>query len=132
MAAVAAATADVISGVRRALQAPLALHPGSRSSTPAPPTQPQRRSTRIASQPLHSAVRPSKRGEAVLMRKLGVLAAGEQPTDEARKKYFKLFDKPLDKKQLAATRDLFPAAQTLSDEELSAAAMQIDADVVVA
>ena len=66
------------------------------------------------------------------MRKLGVLAAGEQPTDEARKKYFKRFDKPLDKKQLAAIRDLFPAAQTLSDEELSAAAMQIDADVLVA
>jgi hypothetical protein len=36
VAAVAAATADFISGVRRALQAPLALRPGSRSSTPPP------------------------------------------------------------------------------------------------
>ena len=65
------------------------------------------------------------------MRKLGVLPDGHQVTDEARNKYCKLFDKPLSKKHLAAIRDLFPAAQALSDEVLSAAAMQIDADLVI-
>ncbi|KAG2590488.1 hypothetical protein PVAP13_5NG059740 [Panicum virgatum] len=130
LAGVTAATTDFISSMRRALQAPLAQKTSARhSSTPASLLKAQRRSSRIANQ--NSAVRPSKRGEAVLMRKLGVLPDGHQVTDEARNKYCKLFDKPLSNKHLAAIRDLFPAAQALSDEVLSAAAMQIDADLVI-
>jgi len=90
----------------------------------------QRRSNRIANQPLNSSVRPSKRGEVVLMRKLDILADGDLVTNDAKTKLDKLFDKPVEKKQLDAIRDLFPAAQALSDEELSTAAMQIDVDDV--
>lgn len=62
------------------------------------------------------------------MRKLGVIAPGEQVTEESQKHYSSIFDKPLTSEQLAAIRDLFPAARALSDDELSAAAMQINVE----
>ena len=131
LAAATAATANFIASVRRALQAPLAQLPASRrTSSAVSPVKSQRRSNRIANQPLNSSVRPSKRGEVVLMRKLGILADGDPVTNDAKTKLDKLFDKPLEKKQLDAIRDLFPVAQALSDEELSTAAMQIDVDAV--
>ncbi|RLN13109.1 hypothetical protein C2845_PM09G10670 [Panicum miliaceum] len=55
----------------------------------------------------------------------------DQLIEESRKRFDKLFAKLLEKKHLAAIRDLFPAAQALSDEELSAAAMQVDADIEI-
>lgn len=54
------------------------------------------------------------------MKKMGLLQENDPDTEEAKTAYAQIFDRPLSKKNLAAIRELFPAAGELSDKELTA------------
>ncbi|CAN6172135.1 unnamed protein product [Urochloa humidicola] len=115
-----AATAAFLASVSRALQVPLATLP-----TRPPPTSPStalRRSTRLAAKPLNSSVRASKKGEVLVMRKLGICMNDDDSGQ--RQQLAEVFRGPLDTSHYASLRDIFPAARALSDAELHAAAMQ--------
>lgn len=81
-----------------------------------------RRSERIASQPLNSDVRPSKRGEQLLLRRLGHAPKECPVSEEARRTFRVLFCSPVSSSLMVALRELFPAARHLTDDELSRAA----------
>ncbi|CAO2186369.1 unnamed protein product [Urochloa humidicola] len=125
------ATAALLASVSRALQAPLADLPSRRgtadssdtSTTPAP-----RRSERLANQPLNSSVRASKKGEVLVMRKLGLCQAEGATILGLKPELKAIFTGPLDKTHFAAIRDIFPAANALSDADLMALATQATAD----
>ncbi|CAL5070105.1 unnamed protein product [Urochloa decumbens] len=69
-----AATAVFLASVSRALQVPLASMPARGDAPPAcnAATPGRRRSDRLASQTFNSTVRPSKKGEILVMKKLGL------------------------------------------------------------
>ncbi|CAN6345196.1 unnamed protein product [Urochloa humidicola] len=116
-----AATAAFLASVSRALQAPLASLP-PRLSTTSPTTTP-RRSSRLASKPLNTTVRASKKGEVLVLRKLGLRPDDDNSTDTSRQ-LASVFHGPLDTTHFVSLRDIFPAARALSDMELMAAAAQ--------
>ncbi|CAO2211314.1 unnamed protein product [Urochloa humidicola] len=125
-----AATAAFLASVSQALQAPLATMP-TRGGAPVTPagTPGLRRSGRLASQPLNSMVRPSKKGGILVMRKLGLWPADEQSTGGMQSELRAVFTGPLDSTHFSAIRDMFPAARALSDADLMAMAMKVmDAD----
>lgn len=126
-AAALEATKAFFASVAQAIQTPLAPK-GVRRRQPAQARSTARaaknvdtnlrRSGRLAQGNLNT-VRPSKRGEVLMMRKMGILKEGELVTDEAKRAYEQIFNKPLSKKHLTAITELFPAAGCLSDEELT-------------
>ncbi|CAN6344276.1 unnamed protein product [Urochloa humidicola] len=116
-----AATAAFLASLSRALQAPLAALP-SRPAPLSPATAP-RRSSRLANKPLNATVRPSKKGEVLVLRKLG-FNPGNENTDEVRQQLAAVFHGPLELPHYESLRDIFPAARALSDAELMAAAAQ--------
>ncbi|CAO2146611.1 unnamed protein product [Urochloa humidicola] len=67
-----AATAPFLASVSQALQVPLASLPARSVMPNAPSTPGPRRSERLANQTLNSTVRSSKKGEILVMRKLGL------------------------------------------------------------
>lgn len=75
-------------------------------------------------------VRPSKKGEVLLMKKLGIVPPCAPNTKESQEAYAELFDHPLSEPHLATIRVLFPAAETLSDEELATAIIQASEQVM--
>lgn len=114
-----------ISLVARAPQTPLVPKTKERTTAaPAPTPTVIRRSRRLAKIETTCNVRPSKKGEVLLMRKLGFASADMPITREAQDMYAQLFDRPLSTEHLASIRDLFPTAESLSDEELSMALLQ--------
>ncbi|CAN6174394.1 unnamed protein product [Urochloa humidicola] len=123
-----AATAAFLASVSQALQAPLASLPGCWGAGVATPssssqaTPDPRRSGRLDVQALNNTVRPSKKGEVLVMRKLGLCAPNDMPNEEELKA---VFTGPLDANHFASIRDIFPAAQALSDADLMAVAMQV-------
>ncbi|CAN6271947.1 unnamed protein product [Urochloa humidicola] len=125
-----AATAAFLASVSQALQAPLATLPlrGS-AAAPAASAQatPPRRSVRLANQPLNSTVRASKKGEVLVLRKLGLLPADPTSAGSLHPELASVFRGPLDTSTFAAMRDMFPAARALSDADLRAVAMQLQA-----
>lgn len=114
------ATQAFITSMSEALCSPLVSKPRARQAVAAAatPTPSSRRSTRIAKLHGTSTVRPSKRGEALMMRKLGVLPQTGLVTQEERKAYRELVEAPLSKNHIAAIRELFPAANALTDVEV--------------
>ncbi|CAN6202321.1 unnamed protein product [Urochloa humidicola] len=129
-----AATAAFLASVSHALQALLADMPPRRDATraagptPAAP-ETRRRSERLANEPLNASVRPSKKGEVMVMRKLGLYPSGDQ--GEPRQELKGVFTGPLDTHSFSAIRDIFPAAHALSGAELMAAAMQVGGGISV-
>lgn len=110
-----ARTTAFLNSVRLALQAPLASRPAV--TTPAAASTP-RRSGRLANQALNSTVRPSKKGEILVMKKLGIVPR-EQDTEQVSAAEFDRFLRStMQPRHFAALRDIFPAANTLSDDEL--------------
>lgn len=119
------ATKAFIATVAKAVQTPLAATTGRRRQAPAPVTPTiLRRSHIIARNECTSTVRPSKRGEVLLIRKLGIAPADTPISKENQEAYEQLFRRPLSADHLAAIRDLFPAAQALSDSDHAAALLQ--------
>ncbi|CAO2162882.1 unnamed protein product [Urochloa humidicola] len=122
-----AATANFLASVSQALQVPLASMPArgrgnAAASIPTTPTtQGPRRSERLANQPLNSTVRPSKKGEVLVMHKLGLCQADGLALGQSRPQLASVFRGPLDAQTFAAIRDIFPAARALLDSELMAA-----------
>ncbi|CAN6356795.1 unnamed protein product [Urochloa humidicola] len=125
-----AATAAFLASVSQALQAPLATLP-LRGSVAAPSASaqatPPRRSVRLANQPLNSTVRASKKGEVLVLRKLGLLSGDPTGAGSLHPELASVFRGPLDTSTFAAMRDMFPAARALSDADLRAVAMQLQA-----
>jgi hypothetical protein len=75
-----ATTAAFLASVRQALQVPLATLPAAPSPSTTTTT---RRSSRLAKDTMNSTVRASKKGEVLLMRRLGKLdKQGSSPSDE--------------------------------------------------
>ncbi|CAN6234554.1 unnamed protein product [Urochloa humidicola] len=83
--------------------------------------QPRNMPEKLANQPLNSTVRPSKKGEVLVMRKLGLCAPDDMPHEELKE----VFAGPLDAKLFVAMRDIFPAARALSDADMMVVAMQV-------
>ncbi|CAN6314316.1 unnamed protein product [Urochloa humidicola] len=117
-----AATAAFLASVSHALQVPLATMP-PRPVSPSPATPAPRRSNRLASQPLNSSIRASKKGEVLVLRKLG-WRPDEGGSSDSRQKLASVFADNLDISHFASLRDIFPAARALSDADLMAAAIQ--------
>lgn len=107
-----ARTEAFIASVRLAQQAPLAAGPPK--PTAPPPAQSPRRSTRLATNALNSAIRPSKKGELLTMKKLGILTQEHQTTSAADKDFNKFLTTTMKPCHFAAFRDIFPAANNLS------------------
>ncbi|CAN6330762.1 unnamed protein product [Urochloa humidicola] len=125
-----AATANFLASVSQALQVPLASMParGWGNATSSIPTTPgPRRSQRLANQPLNSMVRPSKKGEALVMHKLGLCQVDGSAPGQPRPQLASVFQGSLDAQTFAAIRDIFPAARTLSDSDLMAAIQEEEA-----
>nr|XP_034585420.1 uncharacterized protein LOC117848198 [Setaria viridis] len=76
-AAAMAKTSAFLTAVRLALQAPLAIRATSGSVAHATAAPTPRRSGRLASQTQNVNVRPSKRGEVLVMKKLGIISREE-------------------------------------------------------
>jgi hypothetical protein len=68
-------------------------------------------------------VRPSKRGEALVKRKLGLQPAEDKLTDNDPE-LTTVFTGLVDEDYLAALRDMLPAAQAFSDVDLLVATCQ--------
>lgn len=123
------ATTCFLASVRLALQVPLASMPKRNTATMASPSKgaskAPRRSTRLASQPGYSTVRASKRGELLVMRKLGLYSADDLRQDDSlrQKELASIFTGPLDDHYFAALRDIIPAAQGLSNADILEAAV---------
>lgn len=100
-----------LDSVRLAFQVPLA----SRPATPAPSTA-TRRSGRLAKQALNIAIRPSKKGEVLAMRKLGIIPA-DGDIEHARN-FDKFIATTMQPAHFEALRDFFPAARELTDNDL--------------
>jgi hypothetical protein len=83
---------------------------------------PLRRSERIAKQPI-STVRASKKGDMLVMRKLGECVASEPPAVNDQDLAV-VFTGPLNSDYFSAMRDILPGARALSDAELMAAVRQ--------
>lgn len=121
MAEAKAATARFLAGVRQAMQAPLASLPrrNTPACTAAAPAKSVRRSARLANQPLNSTVRASKKGEVLVLRKLGLLTNDTRQDGEfCQKELASIFTGPLDDHYFQALRDIIPAAQALSDADI--------------
>lgn len=127
-----AATRAFLMAVTKSIQTPLAAKTTRRTKGPAPTPTPTilRRSRRIAANDSTPNVRPSKKGEVLLMRKLGVLPPHAPAIKELQNAYEQLFDQPLSTDHLAAIRDLFPAAEALDNDELTAALMYVGEQVM--
>ncbi|CAN6331390.1 unnamed protein product [Urochloa humidicola] len=102
-----AATAAFLASISRALQVPLASLPPR--ALPASPPSALRRSSRLASKPLNASVRASKKGEVLVMRKLGLCDPGDVNPPDTRV-LASVFHGPLDTTHFASLRDIFPAA----------------------
>lgn len=89
-------------------------------------------SRRIATTDNMSNVRPSKKSEVLLMRKLGLIAPSALATTEAQQAYGTLFERPLPADHLTAIRELLPAAEALSDKDLTVVLLQAMEHVPVA
>ncbi|CAO2161977.1 unnamed protein product [Urochloa humidicola] len=122
-----AATAAFLASVSQALQAPLATMPPKNATASQALDTPLRRSKRLTNQPLNSTVRASKKGEVLVMRKLGLLPDDPSGTGPLHPELASVFRGPLDTSSFAAMRDMFPAARALSDADLRAVAMQLQA-----
>ncbi|KAF8658860.1 hypothetical protein HU200_059354 [Digitaria exilis] len=86
------------------------------------------RSGRLANQPINQAIRPSKKGEVIAMKKLGFLGGNAtHDIEDACKEYKRFFTEVVDMRNFPALRDLLPAARDLTDEELLEAARQAGA-----
>jgi hypothetical protein len=88
-------------------------------------------SSRLANQPLNATMRASKKGEVLLMCKLGKLGSrpSEDPQDAATAASAadhglvkKIFYGSVNKEDFDALRDLFPGARSLSDADFMAQA----------
>ncbi|CAL4946299.1 unnamed protein product [Urochloa decumbens] len=124
-----AATAAFLASVSQALQVPLASLPERPAGTTVPTLTPvPRRSGRLAVQALNSNVRPSKKGEVLVMRKLGLCTA-DGPS--AGQKFGTMFHDTPDPNTFAAIRDIFPTARALTDADLMAAARQVNSAIGV-
>lgn len=104
-----------LNSVCLALQAPLTARPAI--TTPAAAPTP-RRSGRLANQALNSTVRPSKKGEILVMKKLGVVPREQDAEQVSTAEFDKFLHSTMQPKHFAALRDIFPAANALSDDEL--------------
>ncbi|CAO2166201.1 unnamed protein product [Urochloa humidicola] len=130
-----AATAAFLASVSQALQVPLATLPGRGGRNVAvpgttTPATPVRRSARLANEVLNSTVRASKKGEVLVMRKLGLCP--EDPTaGQPRQELAAVFKGPLDASSFAALRDIFPAANALTDADLMALGTQLTGAISV-
>ncbi|CAO2199130.1 unnamed protein product [Urochloa humidicola] len=122
-----AATAAFLASVSQALQVPLASLPPRSVTTLASPSTALRRSRRLANQPANSTVRLSKKGEMLVMRKLGLLPADPSGVGFLHPELASVFRGPLDDSSFEAMRDMFPAARALSDADMRAVAMQLQA-----
>nr|TKW35688.1 hypothetical protein SEVIR_2G391450v2 [Setaria viridis] len=101
-------------------------------SVPATPTQSRpRRSGRLAKQTLNSTVRASKKGEVLVMRKLGLCSTDGPVPDQPHPQLASIFQRPLDAKYFCAIRDIFPATQALSDDDVRAVAVQLSGAISV-
>jgi hypothetical protein len=88
------------------------------------------RSSRLDKDTMKSTVRASKKGEVLLMRRLGKLdKRGSSPSEEpqdtvasADQGLAEVFAGPVDAEDFAAFRDIFLAARALSDADLMAVA----------
>nr|CAB3498747.1 unnamed protein product [Digitaria exilis] len=94
------------------------------------PAKSLRRSTRLADQPLNSTVRASKKGEVLLMRRLGLHAKDDHRGSERSKELASIFKGPLDDHYFAALRDIIPAARALSDTDILDAAALASGDAI--
>lgn len=126
-AAARAKTTKFLSSIRLALQAPLigaTSQIGPPATNTANPVSAPRRSGRLANQALNALVRPSKKGEVLAMRKLGIIAPDEELHHQAAKEFDRFIAAAMLPQHFAALRDIFPAARLLSDDELRTAAQQ--------
>nr|XP_034579445.1 skin secretory protein xP2-like isoform X1 [Setaria viridis] len=117
-----AKTTAFLSSIRLALQEPLISRPpvqGTPNPVPAP-----RRSGRLASRTVNALVRPSKKGEILAMRKLGIISREEELHQEAAKDFDRFLVTAMRPQHFAALRDIFPAARELSDDDLRMVAQQ--------
>ncbi|CAN6315049.1 unnamed protein product [Urochloa humidicola] len=133
-AAAMAATTAFLASVRAALQVPLAdrrlVHLGNAMPAASGTVAPlPRRSGRLAAQALNLTVRPSKKGEVLAMRKLGYTHKDEQAAQAASAEFDKFLKLPMQKKDFAALRDMFPLAKLLTDVELVAAVTQAGGEI---
>jgi hypothetical protein len=90
-------------------QTPLIAEPPKQKVTQGRPFIPMR-STRIAAQQMDH-IPASKRGEVLLMRKMGVLSANATPTSASRRTYDSVFRGNLSTADVEAFDELFPATK---------------------
>nr|TKV92775.1 hypothetical protein SEVIR_9G182400v2 [Setaria viridis] len=108
--------AAFLASVRMAIQPPLAAEP-PRQITPVTTSQ-TRRSSRLAAQPLNTAVRASKKGEILAMKKLGIITQDHEAAQITDKDLDRFLVSTMQPRHFAALRDIFPAANGLTDQEL--------------
>jgi hypothetical protein len=98
---------------------------GNTMAIPATPTTSGlRRSGRLANKPLNSTVRASKKGDVLIMHKMGLCTADGQAlaSGQPRPQLAPMFvGVPLDAQCFASLRDISPTANALSDADLLAA-----------
>jgi hypothetical protein len=78
----------------------------------------------LGNKPLNSTVRASRKGEVLVMHKMGLCKADGQAlaSGQPRPQLAPVFaGAPLDAQYFASLRDMFPAANVLSDADLLAA-----------
>lgn len=109
--------AAFLASVRMAIQPPLAAEP-PRQITPVTTSQTPRRSSRLAAQPLNTAVRASKKGEILAMKKLGIITQDHEAAQITDKDFDRFLVSTMQPRHFAALRDIFPAANGLTDQEL--------------
>jgi hypothetical protein len=126
-----AKTAAFLGTVRLAIQAPLAALPRL-SDAPTGPTPTPRRSGRLASQPPSAVpVRPSKKGEILAMKKLGIISRDDEAELANVRDFDKFLVSAMQPRHFAALRDIFPAANALPNAELRLITNQVTATATV-
>lgn len=80
--------------------------------------QTPRCSKRLAAQPLNMAIRASKKGEVLAMKKLGIITHDHEAGQVTDKEFDKFLVTTMQPCHFAALRDIFSTANNLTDEEL--------------
>lgn len=72
----------------------------------------------MANKPLNTAVRPSKKGEVLAMKKLGIITQEHEAAQVTDKEFDKFLATTMQPRHFATLRDIFPIANNLTDHEL--------------
>lgn len=91
---------------------PLAIRSAPYQANVAPTHTPHpRRIARLASQPLNTTVRPSKKGEVLAMKKLGISTKDDEAKHVTEAVFDKFLKTTMQQRHFDAPRDIFPARE---------------------